>query len=192
MNKLNDKIRNKFGVNFLENRFIFNNKKEYDKIKVLKQIRVWAQELRDLISSDSNYKRQIELAQNITCLQNIISDKREPVCYLDIVYNMTELTPRVFLESGVNLVIIKPSAYLFNWDEEVKERFLEGKYSEISDYYKSLGNETNLGLLPMKLFHPHGYKYVREMTGPTELFLVNRNAEEIGLIMKLLSGIRYV
>lgn len=186
INKLYDKIKRILGVSTLKYDSMFNKNCNYDIIKMLKQVKIWSQELKDLVSSDKDYKRQIELAQNITYLQDVIFGKSAPICNLGTHYDMSELTPRVFLESNLNLVMIKPSAYIFNFENEVEMRFLEGKYNEIGEYFGSLGEKTDLGLIPMKLFHPHGYKYVREMTGPTKIFLVNRSAEEVGAIKKKL------
>ncbi len=186
INKLYDKIKRTLGVSTLKYDSMFNKNCNYDIIKMLKQVKIWSQELKDLISSNKDYKRQLELAQNITYLQDIISGKSAPICNLGTYYSMSELTPRLFLENNLTLVMIKPSAYIFNFENEVKMRFLEGKYDEVGEYFGSLGEKNDLGLIPMKLFHPHGYKYVREMTGPTEIFLVNRSAEEVGIIKKKL------
>lgn len=181
INKIYDKINLKYDYNL-----VFNKRSEYDTIKMLKQAKIWSAELKDLINSDKDYKRQIELAQNITLLQNIINSTDSPICDIGRKIKMSELTPRVFLETGLSLVMIKPSAYIFNWENEVKERFLEGKYNEVGKYFKSLSSETDLGLVPMKMFHPHGYKYIREMTGPTEIFLLERTASDVGRIKKKL------
>lgn len=178
-----NKIYNKIKLNY-DYDLVFNKENTCDKIKLLKQVKIWSTELKELINGDKDYKRQIELAQNITFLQNIINSKESLVCNLGKKYNMDELTPRVFLETGLSLVMIKPSSYIFNWEYEIKAKFLEGKYDEVGNYFKSLGNETDLGIMPMKIFHPHGYKYIREMTGPTEIFLVERSATDIGKIKK--------
>lgn len=179
INKIIAKINLKYNSNL-----VFNKQNEYDTIKMLKQVKIWSRELKDLINSDKDYKRQIELAQNITLLQNAINLVEAPTCDIGKRIKISELTPRVFLDNGLNLVIIKPSAYIFNWDKEIKERFLEGKYPEVGNYFKDLGSKTDLGLVPMKIFHPHGYKYIREMTGPTEMFLVKRKAADVGGIKR--------
>ena len=44
--------------------------------------------------------------------------------------------------------------------------------------------KTSYGIEKMKLFHAHGYKYIREMQGPTDMFLIRRPSEEIGTIKK--------
>jgi len=162
-----------------------NNYKQKSKInEYLKQLSI---ELNDLISSDNNYKRQIELAQLITKLttSNNINEK--------IVYNigknkclMSQLSPRWFLENGLTLVMIKPSAYIFNWQNDIRNLFLESKYNPIGEYKGGLGYSSPLGLKRMRLFHPHGYQYERSMAGPTDIFLVERQAEDIGKIKKQL------
>lgn len=178
-----NKIYNKMNLKY-DYSLVFNKNNAYDTIKLLKQVKIWSTELKDLIYSDKDYKRQIELVQNITLLQNIIDSKTSPICDFGKKYNMDELTPRVFLETGLSLVMIKPSAYIFKWEDEIKMRFLEGKYNEVANYFKSLGDKTDLGITPMKIFHPHGYKYIREMTGPTEIFLVDRSSSDVGKIKK--------
>ena len=147
---------------------------------MLKQVRLWSEELKELVSSDKNYVRQIELSQCITNILNFVHGTPEKKCILKTKeYKMSHLSPRLFLEEGLNLVFIKPSAYIFGWENVVKQSFLEEKYDAIGEYSKALGERTDLGLKPMHLFHPHGHKYERAMTGPTNIFLVERKAEEI-------------
>jgi len=144
------------------------------------QIKCWKEELNDLVCSDRDYKRQLELAQSITQIFNQFYPSNEKALIVHgekIPYS--QLTPRIFLEHGYNVVLIKPSSFKLGVEASVKNQFLKRGNGIITEYDLNLGIPTSLGLKPMRLFHPHGYKYERSMTGPAHLLLVQRKAEEI-------------
>lgn len=134
-----------------------------------------------MIKDDHDLIRQIELTQ----LLESISCSREPsLVFNGKKYPMSRLTPRFYYDNGLNVVMIKPSAYIFGWEEDVKNRFLGETFEPIAAYDPHFYEKTSYGIEKMKLFHAHGYKYIREMQGPTEMFLIRRPSEEIGTIKK--------
>lgn len=86
--------------------------------------------------------------------------------------NFSCLISRFFLENGLNVVLIKSSSYKLGVQSAIREKFLKRGNGAIGEYETNLGIPTKLGLRPMFMFHPLGYKYERSMTGPTDLFLV--------------------
>lgn len=158
----------------------FNNKIEYKNSLALEYVKILNEELNDLILSNVNYSRQIELAQIITSiLNNIYGIKEKSLVVNNEKINFSCLSPRFFLENGLNVVLIKSSSYKLGVKPTIREKFLKRGNGAIGEYETNLGIPTNLGLRPMLMFHPHGYKYERSMTGPTDLFLVKSKANEI-------------
>ncbi len=157
-----------------------SSKEDCDIILISKQIEKWKEELNSLIKEGQNFKKTLELYQSINVLEDIIYQRKKlkPVYYNNEENDIKNLNPRFFYESGLSLITIKPSAYLFGWEEKIANFFLEDKYEKIGEYdfHVSLPSKEEISL--MKFFHPHGYKYEREMSGPIKVFLINRKAEE--------------
>lgn len=158
-----------------------NDKKiEYKNYLALEHVKVLNEELNSLISANTNYNRQIELAQNITSiLNNIYHVKEKSLLINNKKINFSFLTPRLFLENRLNVVLIKSSSYKLGVQSTVREKFLIRGNGAIGEYKTNLGVPTNLGLRPMFMFHPHGHKYERSMTGPIDLFLIRAKANDI-------------
>ena len=94
------------------------------------------------------------------------------------VISYININPRLFAETGYNVVLLKPSAYMSNVDSIIKEKYSKDNY--IGKYYVNLGEKSKImGLKPMRLFHPIGYKYEKSMYGPGELFLIKEKSDEI-------------
>ena len=154
-----------------------NNSSKCDKILIINKINSWKEELVELQKQDRCYQRQIELSQLITLYLDILDRKLGNQILLDDgYYEISKLTPRILYEKGLGYVAIKPSAYIVKEEETIEHAF-QGKKYGIN--YNIFGVKTNLSLEPMKLFHPDGFRYIREMTGPTKNFLIETSNEEI-------------
>lgn len=148
----------------------------YDTIIIVNQINIWKKELVYLQQSDSDYPRQIELAQLITYYSDIIYNKKCVFTMLDDgYYEINKLTPRLLYDKGFAYISIKPSSFIINVEEKVEKSFSSNIYGV---NYNVFGSKTALGLEPMKLFHPCGHKYIREMNGPTKNFFIKKTIEE--------------
>ena len=175
-----DKVNSQLLVNNISDRIILGTE-NVDKEKLFKLVREWYEELRTLIKEDRDLVRQIELTQ----LLESTSNSREPsLVFEGREYPLSRLTPRFYYDNDLNVVMIKPSAYIFGWEDDVKNRFLKEGIEPIASYDPGFDVPTSYGIEKMKLFHSHGYKYIREMQGPSEMFLLRRSAEEIGDIKK--------
>lgn len=99
---------------------------EQKKSLMQKQINIWKLELNDLLLSDKDPKRQLELAQNIYQEMKVMDNSMEK--YVDIFgikTRMTNMTSRFFYENKLNVVMIKPSAYFLGVRATIRERFLK-------------------------------------------------------------------
>ena len=78
------------------------------------------------------------------------------------------------------MVLLKPSSFKLGVTATIKERFLDKGAGSIAEYYSNIGQPTELtGIKPMRMFHPHGYKYERSMTGPCYAFLIKEDAQTL-------------
>lgn len=86
-------------------------------------------------------------------------------------------------EKGFEYITIKPSGYIVD-----AARYIETSFSSeiFGVNYNKFGVKTELGLEPMKIFHPSGYKYIREMTGPTKNFFIRKSIQETLSTKKML------
>lgn len=147
----------------------------YDKI--IKLLNSWKEELIELQKKDFNYSRQIELAQLITLYLDMMDKKNNAMIWLkDGYYEINKLTPRLLYEKDLQFITIKPSGFFVNKDKYIEELFDATAYGV---NYREFGRKTALGLEPMKLFHPDGHYYIREMTGPTKNFFVEKPSGEV-------------
>lgn len=157
----------------------------YESYEVYKKIEELREELNTIVSEDKDYKRQLEIAQCIVA--EISKNNNQYNKYLDIgnsKINFTNINPRFFLENGLNVVLLKPSAFKANVTSVIKERYLQYD-CEIGEYFANLGSPSEtLGLKSMRLFHPQGYKYERSMFGPNDIFLVEQKSDDIKIIKR--------
>lgn len=153
----------------------------YTNINVYNELRGLKEELDTLINEDSNYKRQLELSQCIVAeliKHNSQYDKKLEIN--DKKISFTNINPRFFLETGLNVVLLKPSSFKSGVAPIIKEKYLGSDMNTEGEYFPNLGSPSEtLGLKPMRLFHPYGYKYERSMYGPGDLFLVKEKADNI-------------
>ena len=160
---------------YVKDGIVFANIDVYKEIKSLKE------ELDTLINEDNNYKRQLEIAQAIVA--ELIKYNKQFDKKLDInnkKISFTNINPRLLLESGLNVVLLKPSSFKSGVSSIIKEKYLEKDNHIFGEYYPNLGSPSEtFGLKPMRLFHPCGYQYERSMYGPGDLFLVKGKADNI-------------
>ena len=175
-----DKVNSQLFINNISDRIILSDD-SVDKEKLFKLIREWYLELRILIQEDRDLVRQIELTQ---LLESASKGSEPSLVFEGKKYPLSRLTPRFYYDNDLNVVMIKPSAYIFGWEDDVKGRFLKEGIEPIASYDPRFDVKTSYGIEKMKLFHSHGYKYIREMQGPSEMFLLRRPASEIGEIKK--------
>ena len=155
--------------------------KQYKNELVLRQVAIWKEELEQLIRDDLDYKRQIELAQAIVQEMKLIDPSYERyACINGVDIPMSSLSPRYFMEEGFITVLIKPSSFKLGVSATVREAFLDHGNGAIGEFYPNLGLKSEqMGLKKMRLFHPHGFKYERSMTGPGDMFIVQDDADRI-------------
>ena len=156
-----------------------NEKEKEEQLYLINsQISVWNEELQDLITSDKNYIRQLELAQSITYEFKKLGVIPEIYFeFEDRKIPFSSLNPRFFYENKLTLVMIKPSAYLAGVQNTIRETFLSRGNGAIGDCFVNIGTVSELGLHRMRLFHPHGYKYERSMNGPNRIFLIKEKSD---------------
>lgn len=161
----------------------FANKVEYlkqikikNKIALKKNTLLNYKKLFNLLKNNiNNPKLEQQLAQNIVGNEeknfafNIFGEERE----------INYFNPRFFWENDCNVVLLKPSTYLVNFEEEILNYMIPDKNNIVTSYDINLGNSTSLGLNPMEYFHPHGMKYLKAMEGPSKIFLVKEFAEDL-------------
>lgn len=161
---------------------------EQKKSLMQKQINIWKLELNDLLLSDKDPKRQLELAQNIYQEMKVMDNSMEK--YVDIFgtkMRMTNMTPRFFYENGLNVVMIKPSAYLIGVRATIRERFLKRGQGALFEYFTNLAMPTDVtGIKPMIYSHPFGDTYERSMNGVSDVILLKGNALDLYIKKKQL------
>ena len=146
----------------------------------------WQKELRDLIESDSDYSRQIEIMQTLESEKTKYNKSSIKYANLEnILYPLTYLSPRFFYDRGLTMILIKPSSYLLGISSTVRDIFLNKGNGAIGEYDINMGLKSkDYGMKIMHNFHPHGYKYERSMNGPNDIFLIKEAPDEVGIIKK--------
>lgn len=159
------------------------NKEGYQKrIEIInKEIHKWEEELFDLKSSNSNIKRQLELASNIIQEKKMFDPSFER--YADIAgeqYRLSFINPRVLKELSLNTIMIKPSASFIGKDKMIRETMLFDDKKYYGEYNIDLSKPTEqTGVKPMLFSHPLGEEYIRSMMGNSTILLVNDTANNL-------------
>lgn len=92
---------------------------------------------------------------------------------------LSNLTPRLFLEEGINVIILKPSAFFVGVQDKIREAMI-GDSEVISKYECNLGEQRNLTKIsPMNFAHPFGSAFQRAMFGRSEIIAVRKNALDL-------------
>lgn len=153
------------------------------------QIKQWKktlEELRQQICFDP--KEEFELARYIFQESKLINDSLETRITLNNEeHRISNITPRMFLENGLNVVMLKPSAFYTNTSQKIKKELIDNqeqiKYKNIFN----LGKPTNMtGLHPMALSHVVGLDFERAMFGPSEILLVQKPAIALAKTKRIL------
>ena len=162
--------------------------KERKKSMQLKQISIWKEELEDLKNSNTNFKRQLELAQMIIQEMKFIDPSYERYLYLnDKKVRFSHITPRFLYEKNLTTIMIKPSAYLTNTNSYIEKEMCKGASLIAGQYTCNLELKTKeTGIKPMIFSHTLGEEYIRSMNGISKIFLVDKDVEELHKTKKIL------
>ena len=159
------------------------NEKEFliKKDMVFDEIKKWEEELKELLVYKEDYKRQLELAQNIIQEKKMYDSSYEIMANLNnFRFRLSFINPRVLKELGLNTVMLKPSAYFIEKENEIKNKMLGYNKISIGDYYVDLSKKTPItSIKPMIFSHPLGEEYIRSMMGTSNVFLVNDLASNL-------------
>lgn len=136
-------------------------------------------QLAKLQRANGSLERQLHLIQSIHRIKTDLERASENKVRINgRSYNVSNLTPRFFYSLRLNTVMIKPSSFYINKDEEFA-RIMQGKKMMFSSYLTNMGDTSKYGIPIMNFFHPDGYKYSDEMNGISNIFLVNETAENL-------------
>lgn len=155
------------------------------------QIKLWKIELNDLLLGDTNPKRQLELAQNIYQTMKMMNDGylEKYLMFEGRKMRMTNMTPRFFYDHGLNVIMIKPSAYLLGVRATIRERFLKKGQGALFEYFTNLSDPMDItGITPMQFSHTLGNekRYTRAMNGTSDIILLRGKAEDLLVQKKIL------
>lgn len=166
---------------------VFKEKKKYQYELLIKQIKIWKEELEDLVSSNTNIKRQSELCINIVQELKMLDPSYE--CFKNIDgknERLSFINPRFMYEHGFNTSVIKTSAFYLNKDKYIKD-YISSRYHITGEYLTDLSKKTSYtGVSPLLFSHPLGEKCIRSLTGKSEVFLVKTDPKTILLEKKFL------
>lgn len=148
---------------------------------VEEQIKVWQLELNDLLLSKKDYKRQLELAQNIYQEMKRLDNRLEKYANINgknLI--MTNMTPRYFFDNDLNTIMIKPSAYFLGVRATIRERFLLRGQRALYEYFTNLSQPTDITKIkPMCFSHTLGDRYERSMDGTSDIILLKGKSDEL-------------
>lgn len=164
--------------------------KQHKREMILSQLKKWQEELRDLVSSGRDLKRQLEIAQYIYQETKLFDQSLENWVDVDgTPMRIANLTPRFMLEHGLNIVMIKPSADFIGAVPMIKNRFCQDERDVLHSYTINLASPTKLtGITPLLFTHPMGGENMRAYTGRSEIILMRRPAKELYETKKQVRG----
>lgn len=153
------------------------------KYMICSQIEDWQTKLRLLQEQSSqDFNQEFDYARYIFQEKKLQDDSMETRVKINN-YNanrISNLTPRMFLENGLNVVMLKPSAFKANVVEQIKKEIINDENEILFRYYANLGKAKNItGIHPMYYSHPVGLAFERAMYGPSEIMLVNHFAKDL-------------
>lgn len=126
---------------------------------------------------NGSLERQLDLIQGIHRIKIYLECASENKILINgEIYKISNLTPRLFYSLKLNTVMIKPSSFYINKNEEFA-RIMQGGKRMSKNYFSNMGDTSKYGIPIMNFFHPDGYKYSDEMNGLCNIFLVNEPAE---------------
>ncbi len=155
-------------------------KKDYQKELLKKQVDIWFEELKDLISSNKDIKRQLELSQAI--VQELKMNYPENEIYRNIDGNDTRISyinPRFMYEHGFTTIMIKTSAYFLGLQDYIRNVYTS-KYPYTGEYDVNLSKQTEqTGIKPMLFSHPLGETCIRALSGDSTVMLVKGDPNDV-------------
>ena len=164
------------------------NKSAQRKALILDQIKKWKEELQDLQSSNSSdYKRQLELATNIFQEMKFIDNSLDTkMPFEGKLRSISHMTPRMMLDNGFNVAMIKSSAYHIGVDSKIREELLK-KSAPVFEYTTNLCAPRPItGLIPLIYSHPCGKENLRPYQGQSNIMLLKRPTQELYALKKQL------
>lgn len=162
-------------------------KLQYQRSLLNAQLDKWLEELNDLKLGDLSYRRQLELAINITQEIKRYDSSFERFVNIDgESKRLSFVNPRYLYEKNLNTVMIKPSAYFIEKEKTIKSSFVENFGNFYAEYYIDLSKATELlNIKPMLFSHPCGEEYVRPMTGLSNIMLFKGYSFEINDLKRM-------
>ena len=92
----------------------------------------------------------------------------------------SQITPRFCYENNLNVVMIKPSSYSIGKQDEITRQILAKADNVLCHYSTNLSEERPLtAIKPLLFSHSVGLCIERQMTGPSDIFLVKGDADII-------------
>lgn len=149
---------------------------------IFDQVKNWQTQLAESQNkTERSPQQEFELARYVFQEKKLQDDSMETRVDIGNKPNrISNFTPRMFLENGLNIVMLKPSAFKAKVDEQIKKEIINDESEIIYSYSANLGQARCLtGLHPMFLAHPVGIIYERAMYGPSEILVVKHSAIDL-------------
>ncbi len=161
---------------------------KYRKSLIIQQIIQWRHELDTLRQSHFDPQKEFELARYIYQESKLMNENLETRIDLGEPHNrISNLTPRLFIEEGVNVVMLKPSAFFTNTQDEIVQKMIPDKNKIVYSYTANLANKREMtNLRPMLLSHTVGVDFEQAMYGKSQIFLVREPAQDLYKNKKIL------
>ena len=156
---------------------------------ILSQIEKWREELKDLQSSHStDYKRQLELATYIFQEMKLMDGSLDTkIPFEGKMRSVSHMTPRMMLDNGFNVAMIKSSAYHLGVSATIREELLKNSGAPVFEYQSNLSAPRDItGIIPLIYSHPRGEINLRPYQGTSNIMLLKRPAIELYKIKKRL------
>lgn len=156
---------------------------------ILSQIQKWKEELCELQSVHStDYKRQLELATYIFQEMKLMDGSLDTkIPFEGKLRSVSHMTPRMMLDNGFNVAMIKSSAYHLGVSATIRESLLKNSGVPIFEYQSNLSAPREItGIIPLIYSHPMGEMNFRPYQGISNIMLLKRPAMELYKIKKQL------
>lgn len=156
---------------------------------ILEQIKKWKEELQELqLNNSTDYKRQLELAtyifQEMKLMDNSMDTK---IPFEGKQRSVSHMTPRMMMEKGFNVAMIKSSAYHLGVSATIREALIKDAGQPIFEYKANVSEPRNItGIVPIIYMHPMGKENIRAYQGTSNIMLLKRPALELYKLKKQL------
>lgn len=145
------------------------------------QCLIWEEELNDLrtVSDPTSLERQLQLAQWIVNERKFNDASLTKIITIgDRQHSVTELNPRFMKEMGLNVAIIKPSAYYLGVAATVNEA-LAAHSVQASYSFDPTQPTQATGITPLLFSHSLAKSFERAYTGKNTVVLAQSSASEL-------------